>query len=279
MSIDANKSISKHAEEMVRQHFRRFGINLVDEPNLGGKLPDFGVVDSRGALEAVIEVESIVQETVDSGGVVCLEALEVIEPIRDQIEHARNHFKHARRLPCLLVIDASSSPFFHQDPSTLMEAMLGTEVFRVAVYEDGSSVGGLATASDGKVSRPHWRTPQNTTISAIGVFLTRAVQCQLTEHNFDGDGVSFDSLPSWMRAAVRYEAEPIPDGISGPCTLVCNFPYMQVIKNPNARIEWPSHLIGPWDDVFAESDIVGQLVKLVSRGGESIGAPEEAIRF
>ncbi len=90
--------------------------------------------------------------------------------LREQIEQGRRKFKEFKGSPCAIVMFAAGgSDFILREPDFALGAMYGD--FAIAVPVDTRS--GSPSASEmtflggGKMIRPGWSTPQNTTLSAL----------------------------------------------------------------------------------------------------------------
>lgn len=93
-------------------------------------------------------------------------------PIREKINQGRDKFKQYKEYCCGLVLHNAGSPFVMLDkPDFVLGAMYGDSGFTFPV----STSTGIGDASQiqraflgrGKMIRPNWSEPQNTTISAI----------------------------------------------------------------------------------------------------------------
>lgn len=93
-------------------------------------------------------------------------------PIREKIEQGREKFKQYKEFCCGLVLRNLGHPFVRlENANILLGAMYGDSGFRVPVNTN-TGVGDVgkmnhAFLGRGKMIRPNWSQPQNTTISAI----------------------------------------------------------------------------------------------------------------
>lgn len=93
-------------------------------------------------------------------------------PIREKIEQGRDKFKLYKEYCCSLVLCNLGHPFVRlENPDIMLGAMYGDSGFKVPM-NTGTGVGEVSKISPaflgrGKMIRPNWSTPQNTTISAI----------------------------------------------------------------------------------------------------------------
>lgn len=92
-------------------------------------------------------------------------------PIREKIDQARKKFKEFKDYPCSLVIHLTHGFALIDDPKVIFGAMHGNPGFEFLVdKEKGRLVPDSQRevfTKDGRMTQPHWKDPQNTTINAI----------------------------------------------------------------------------------------------------------------
>jgi len=90
--------------------------------------------------------------------------------VRQKIDDAREKFRAFKDYPCSLVLFARSLALLH-DPKVMFGAMHGDVGIEMQVDPDaGGAVPGTARevfGPGGRMTRPHWKAPQNTTINAV----------------------------------------------------------------------------------------------------------------
>jgi hypothetical protein len=91
--------------------------------------------------------------------------------IREKIDQARKKFKEFKEYPCSLVTHVTRGLARIDDPVVVFGAMHGNLGFQFLVdTEKGRLVPGAERQvfmKDGRMTRPHWTQPQNTTINAV----------------------------------------------------------------------------------------------------------------
>ena len=165
--------------------------------------------------------------------------------IREKIEQGRDEFKEYKELCCGLVLHNVGQPFVSlHEPDIMLGAMYGDSGFTFPV-DSSTGVGDSsklkrAFLGRGKMVRPNWSQPQNTTISAI----IAAVRIQ---PHFLRLLDLVDEDPT--RDAAEYEAE-IRNRIPGYDSTF-QVPRVIVWHNAVARIPFPKTLFcGPYDTHF-----------------------------
>lgn len=92
-------------------------------------------------------------------------------PIREKIDQARKKFKEFKDYPCSLVIHLTKGFALIDDPKVIYGAMHGDPAIEFLVdKEKGRLVPDSQRevfTKDGRMTQPHWKDPQNTTINAI----------------------------------------------------------------------------------------------------------------
>lgn len=92
-------------------------------------------------------------------------------PIREKIDQARKKFKEFKDYPCSLVIHLTHGFALIDDPKVIYGAMHGDPAIEFLVdKEKGRLVPDSQRevfTKDGRMTQPHWKDPQNTTINAI----------------------------------------------------------------------------------------------------------------
>lgn len=92
-------------------------------------------------------------------------------PIREKIDQARKKFKEFKDYPCSLVIHLTQGFALIDDPKVIYGAMHGDPAIEFLVdKEKGRLVPDSQRevfTKDGRMTQPHWKDPQNTTINAI----------------------------------------------------------------------------------------------------------------
>lgn len=238
---------------MARKHFERLGVRLEYEPVFGAKRPEFGILNANDEIEAVFEVKSITQPAFTEDMVRIDDAS---KRFGKQIEKAREQARAAKSHPFLLMIDTRGT-MMCPDESLICGGMFGTSVVEFTLYTDGSTTSMPTRAKDGKMRQPHWSTPQNTTISAVGTLALRVLSCPVA---VEGE-VDSTMLPDWVRAAAaQADATSGVGTFGGHRLFMCHFEYMKLVLNRDARLPWPDHLIGPWDEVY-ECDMPPRCVR------------------
>lgn len=90
--------------------------------------------------------------------------------VRQKIDDAREKFREFKDYPCSLVLFTGGFALL-QDPKVMFGAMHGDVGIEMQVDPDaGGAVPGTARevfGPGGRMTRPHWQTPQNTTINAV----------------------------------------------------------------------------------------------------------------
>ena len=259
----------KKDEWRVARCLDKRNFRFVEEPLLGGKRPDFGVLGSADNIVAAIEVETMTSSPFVEDQVV---TVDTVSAIRDQIDHARNHFKGCKDIPCLLVICDFDTMHLTR-PSEVAEAMLGSAALGVGLGADGSRRMGMVLADDGKVKRPRWRKAQNTTVSAVAVIRRLDVCCQLAIEHFESDRLVLKKLPGGMQAALVADGGPVPSEVEPNKTLVAEVEHLRIVRNPYARLPWPDELIGDWDDVYEPTGSPIDIVRCIRCGSTNHGVP------
>lgn len=265
----------KASEEDVRLHFERIGLRAEYEPTVGGKKPDFKLWQGDLA-RAYIEVESITSTpfTEAEDGV----EVDPVTPLQHKIGCAAKQLKHGKDLPCMIVVDGRGT-MHHLTPAEVVQGMYGTEVFLVAMDRSGQVRAGLARDNDGRMQRPGMRSPQNTTISAIGVWQLFIADLQLTDANWRGDQLLVDTLPRWALELDRMglEGDELANlrRENGDC-LQWRVQLLQIIRNPDARIPWPDDLRGAYDSVY---DVTEDRMRAIRshHGPTAMGVPPSCI--
>ncbi len=92
-------------------------------------------------------------------------------PIREKIDQARKKFKEFKDYPCSLVIHLTHGFALIDDPKVIYGAMHGDPAIEFLMdKEKGRLVPDSQRevfTKDGRMTQPHWKGPQNTTINAI----------------------------------------------------------------------------------------------------------------
>lgn len=92
-------------------------------------------------------------------------------PIREKIDQARKKSKEFKDYPCSLVIHLTHGFALIDDPKVIYGAMHGDPAIEFLVdKEKGRLVPDSQRevfTKDGRMTQPHWKDPQNTTINAI----------------------------------------------------------------------------------------------------------------
>ncbi len=92
-------------------------------------------------------------------------------PIREKIDQARKKFKEFKDYPCSLVIHLTHGFALIDDPKVIYGAMHGDPAIEFLLdKEKGRLVPDSQRevfTKDGRMTQPHWKDPQNTTINAI----------------------------------------------------------------------------------------------------------------
>ena len=178
-------------------------------------------------------------------------------PIREKVEQGRDKFTQYKEFCCGLVLRNLGRPFVMLDkPDIMLGAMYGDSGFTFPVNTrtgvgDASKLN-RAFLGRGKMIRPNWSQPQNTTISAIITLSVIKPHYQLLVEMIRADRT---------REIADYEAElehTIPDYDPNR-----EIPRVIVWHNAVARIPFPDDLFrGPYDTHFGivrgEGDTVEQ---------------------
>jgi hypothetical protein len=146
----------------------------------------------------------------------------------------------------------------------------------VATLRNGDVASGLARASDGRMQRPRMRQAQNTTISAVGVWQNFIAEYQLSDANWEGDVLRFETLPNWVNDLHKMEWNADDHSRltrSRGDNLVVSMQLLQIVRNPDARIPWPDDLKSPYDSVY---DISMNRMRVVRsyNGPSDMGIPK-----
>lgn len=92
-------------------------------------------------------------------------------PIREKIDQARKKFKEYKDYPCSLVIHLTRGFALIDDPKVIYGAMHGDPAIEFLVDKEKGRVVPDSQrevfTKDGRMTQPHWKDPQNTTINAI----------------------------------------------------------------------------------------------------------------
>ena len=262
----------KSSEGRVKRHFELSGFQMEYEPEVGGRRPDFRIWKENNAL-AYIEVENITSTPFVTGQVV---AVDTATPFREKINCAVKQLKFCKELPCMIIVDAPNT-MHTLDPKDIVEAMFGTEVFRVSHYSDGSIRHGMDRAKDGRMLQPGWSKAYNTTISAIGVWQYFIAQFELEGGHWHGEDLNLNSLPAWLQCLIGLDEEGDEEiKKSEGSFLRVGVRLLQILKNPEARIEWPNHIASPYDSFYTVDDRRLRPIRTL-HGPSTMGVPKEAI--
>jgi hypothetical protein len=198
-------------------------------------------------------------------------ARNVMRPIREKINQAREKFQEFKEQPCCLVVYNHGNPFISlQDPEEMFGAMYGDPGITMdgnrETGEGNPSTARFAFLGGGKMFRRHWKTPQNTTISAIITLHHVAVGAMRLEkhlNNLSGSRpLTMDDVHS---AKVDFDKAERQLGVI-------------VWENYLARIQFPREFFrGPYDErygrngQFPERVFVGNfLAELETQGSSSL---------
>jgi hypothetical protein len=179
--------------------------------------------------------------------------------IREKIQQGRNKFREYKEVCCSLVLYNRGQPLVNlQTPDIMLGSMYGDVGFTFPV-NTSTGVGDAdkmkrSFLGRGKMVRPHWSQPQNTTISAIITLSTVRPHYQLLVEMIQAEK---------QREIAECEAElaeRVPD--YNPDLRI---PRVIVWHNAVARIGFPDDLFrGPYDTHFGvvreENGIVKQVV-------------------
>lgn len=155
-------------EAAFEAYLRSQGItDFIHEKEFPGKSkhPDYSV--TLVGLEHLFEVKDIDTELPGPG----FGFWDPYGPIREKIDQARKKFKEFKDYPCSLVIHLTQGFALIDDPKVIYGAMHGDPAIEFLVdKEKGRLVPDSQRevfTKDGRMTQPHWKDPQNTTINAI----------------------------------------------------------------------------------------------------------------
>lgn len=164
----------KSLEKLFSDYLSNIGLFWDYERAWGTKKPDFTIYSDSQKQEiiAVVEIETIEMnkeewERAEKG---IASSIDPYGRIREKINTAREQLKFAKDYPCLLVI-INSSPTL-DSPLIVLSSMLGDLGIQIPLKKDGGTIKGKEQnilGKNGKMVDAKHRTPQNTTITAIGV--------------------------------------------------------------------------------------------------------------
>jgi hypothetical protein len=160
------------SEALFEEHLRLQGMgNLMFEKEHSGKSqrPDYTVeIEGKTYLFEVKEFDRIRPFGRGEMGFSGTQPTAV----REKINQAAKKFHEFKELPCCLVLYNCGNPFVDlDDPQHMFGAMYGdpgiTMDWDRETGEANSSTARFTFLDGGKMFRPHWQVPQNTTLSAI----------------------------------------------------------------------------------------------------------------
>jgi hypothetical protein len=170
--------------------------------------------------------------------------------IREKIEQGRDKFKQFKDFPCALVLCNLGHPLVDLETADIMlGAMYGDSGFSFPV----NTVTGIGDATKmtrkflgrGKMMRPNWKNPQNTTISALVTLTQIRPHYQRMLDTLGGKTQELDMLEAWdecERAAEAAAKEFDPELL---------IQRVIIWHNAFARIPFPDDLFrGPYDTHF-----------------------------
>lgn len=165
--------------------------------------------------------------------------------IREKIEQGRDKFKQFRDVCCALVLCNLGNPFVMlQDSNIMLGAMCGDPGFTFPV----NTKTGVGDASKlrrrfldkGKMIRPHWSKPQNTTISAL-----------ITLSTIQPHYVRLIEMIRKNRSMETEHCQAEVERTHPDYDLTLTIPRVIVWHNAVARISFPLDLLcGPYDSHF-----------------------------
>jgi protein-tyrosine phosphatase len=164
---DREKDMPTKGERLFEAYLLSQGITdyEFDKSHLGkAKRPDYSVALDR---EYLFEVKDFTPVDIPTSG-----AYDPHRRIRQKIDLAREQFREYKDLPCSLVLYNNNSALIHlESPHIMLGAMYGD--WGVSI-DFNPELGELDPATErtefhgrGKMIRPNWSEPQNTTISAV----------------------------------------------------------------------------------------------------------------
>jgi hypothetical protein len=204
------------------------------------KRPDYSI--EWNGQRVVFDVKDFdPPETVPTG----MGAFDPYTRIREKIEQGRDKFKEYKECCCALVLYNLGDPLVMLDqPDIVLGSMYGDSGFTFPIHTQ-TGVGDTSKTKSaffgrGKMIRPNWSQPQNTTISAIITLSTIKPHYQLLVEMIRGDRT---------RGIAECEAElrrTVPD-----FDLSREIPRVVVWHNAFTRIPFPDGLFcGPSDTHF-----------------------------
>lgn len=261
------------SERLVRTHFERLGFSVIYEPEVGSKRPDF-LLRKGDHDYALIEVENITSTPFIEELIV----VDTIKALQSKINCAAKQLKYGKHLPCMIIVDGRGTMHM-PDPIDVTQAMFGTEVFQVTMLNSGKIIEGMARASDGRMHRPGMIQPQNTTISAVGVWQNFIAIYEHSDDNWEGEELRLDTLPIWLRELNQLEWNSEDHSHLRRDRgehIVVSVELLQIVLNPDARIPWPDDLRSPYDSVFEVSPNRRGVVRVI-HGPTNAGIPQSYI--
>jgi protein-tyrosine phosphatase len=252
-------------ERLFETYLRLQGItNYELEKSHPGKTkkPDYSVTLDR---EYLFEVKDFNPTDILNAG-----AYDPHSRIRRKIEEGREKFREYKGWPCCLVLyDNQASLIDLEDPGIMVGAMEGNFGWRI---EYNPELGGFDSTTvspkfhgGGKMNRPQWSEPQNTTISAL--ITLRYVEVGQRKH------VAFYKRPSKQERRIS-PAEILAESVSRYPDFDQHERQLGVITWENLSAEIPfdrALFCGPYDERYVRD---GERPKRVFVGSE-IAALEE----
>lgn len=179
-------------------------------------------------------------------------------PIREKIDQARKKFKEFKDYPCSLVIHLTHGFALIDDPKVMYGAMHGDPAIEFLVdKEKGRLVPDSQRevfTKNGRMTQPHWKDPQNTTVNAIialrGIRIgeKRFVHTYLTQFGED--------WPAHIDDEVDYDKNEIGRGVVVFENIDARFPLDRQLFQGRFDERW-----GPDDDavtrIFAGPGVLG----------------------
>ncbi|MGA2814404.1 MAG: hypothetical protein ABSG16_23655 [Candidatus Acidiferrum sp.] len=164
-------------ETLFEQYLNEMGYAYEFEKQFPGraKRPDFSIQHDG---EILCEVKDFAEAEPTLG----FGAYDPYPLIRQKINQARGKFGEFKEFPCCLVLRNRGRALVHsEDPHIMLGAMYGDAGFTIPINTKTCSAVGApqpAFLGRGKMVRPGWTEPQNTTISALITLRNYAVGMQ-----------------------------------------------------------------------------------------------------
>lgn len=239
--MDLEKKMPPKGERLFESYLLMQGITTYEyEKSYPGKSksPDFSVMLDR---KYIFEVKDFEPRDLLSSG-----AFNPYTQIRKKIDYAAKQFKEYKEYPCCLVLYNENARLVDLEfPGIMLGAMYGDES-RIIEFNPELGIFDATTSKrtfhgNGKMIRPYWDKPQNTTISAI--ITLREVKVGARKLGvYLGQQMKEQELTSKQAFAKGFSSDIAFDKRERQVGVI-------VWENAFARIPFPRHLFrGPYDE-------------------------------